>query len=81
MDVAEYLIKKSVAALRVDTLSPGPPEALRMKPIHPVVLEKRVLIIENLCSLDQLPDFFLLLGLPLKIRADSGSPIRAVALI
>ena len=69
------------AALGVDTLSPDPPEALRTRPIHPVVLEKQVLIIENLCNLDQLPDFFLFLALPLKIREGSGSPIRAVALV
>ncbi len=81
MEVAEHLIAKQVSALGVDTLSPDPPEALRMKPIHPVVLEKQVLIIENLSNLDQLPDFFLFLALPLKIRAGSGSPIRAVALI
>jgi len=79
MDAAEYLIAKSVAAIGVDTLSPDPPAALAGKPIHPVVLEKRVLIIENLTNLDQLPDFFLFLALPLKIRGGSGSPLRAVA--
>jgi kynurenine formamidase len=81
MDAAEYLLATKVAALGVDTLSPDPPEALRTRPIHPVVLEKQVLIIENLCNLDQLPDFFLFLALPLKIREGSGSPIRAVALV
>ena len=81
MEAAEYLIEKSVSAIGVDTLSPDPPEALRTNPIHPVVLEKQVLIIENLTNLNQLPDFFLFLALPLKIRAGSGSPIRAVALI
>ena len=81
MDAAEYLISKKVAALGVDTLSPDPPEALRTRPIHPVVLEKQVLIIENLCNLEQLPDFSLFLALPLKIRAGSGSPVRAVALV
>lgn len=81
MDAAEYLLSKPVAALGVDTLSPDPPEALRTQPIHPVVLEKQVLIIENLCNLDQLPDFFLFLAFPLKIRQGSGSPIRAVAVV
>jgi kynurenine formamidase len=79
MAAAEYLLSKSVAALGVDTLSPDPPEALRTNPIHPVVLEKHLLIIENLTNLGELPDFFLFLALPLKIRAGSGSPIRAVA--
>lgn len=81
MDAAEYLLSKKIAAIGVDTLSPDPPEALRTRPIHPVVLEKQVLIIENLCNLDQLPDFFLFLALPLKIRDGSGSPVRAVALV
>jgi len=81
MDAAEYLLSKKAAALGVDTLSPDPPEALRTQPIHPVVLEKQMLIIENLCNLDQLPDFFVFLALPLKIREGSGSPIRAVAVV
>jgi kynurenine formamidase len=80
MEAAEYLISKPVAAIGVDTLSPDPPEALRTNPIHPVVLEKHLLIIENLTNLGELPDFFLFLALPLKIRAGSGSPVRAVAL-
>lgn len=80
MEVAEYLISKQAAALGVDTLSPDTPEALRTRPIHPVVLEKQMLIVENLCNLDQLPDFFIFLAFPLKIREGSGSPLRAVAL-
>lgn len=81
IDAAEYLIGKSVDALGVDTLSPDSPEALERNPIHPMVLEKQILIIENLCNLELLPDFFVFLALPLKIRAGSGSPIRAVGLI
>ena len=81
MEAAEYLVSKSVAAMGVDTLSPDPPEALRTNPIHPVVLEKGLLIIENLTNLGELPDFFVFVALPLKIRAGSGSPVRAVALV
>jgi kynurenine formamidase len=81
MEAANYLIEKSVAALGVDTLSPDPPAALAKGPIHPVVLEKQVLIIENLSNLEQLPDFFLFLAFPLKIKGGSGSPIRAVAMV
>jgi kynurenine formamidase len=81
MDAAEYLAKKSVTAIGVDTLSPDPPAALATNPIHPVVLEKQIMIVENLTHLDELPDVFLFLALPLKIRNGSGSPIRAVALV
>lgn len=80
MDAAEYLIEKRAAALGVDSLSPDSPEALRTTPIHPAVLRKQLLIIENLCRLDELPDFFLFVALPLKIKGGSGSPIRAVGL-
>jgi arylformamidase len=81
LEAAEYLLEKQVAAIGVDTLSPDPPAALAAKPLHPVVLEKQMLIIENLCNLDELPDFFLFLALPLKIRGGSGSPIRPIALV
>jgi kynurenine formamidase len=80
-EAAEYLLGKSIAAMGVDTLSPDPPQALRTNAIHPLVLHKQVLIIENLCNLELLPDFFLFLALPLRIRAGSGSPIRAVAVV
>ncbi len=80
MDAAEYLVSKKVAAIGVDTLSPDPPEALRTSPVHPVILEKQVLIVENLCNLQQVPDTFLFLALPLKIRDGSGSPLRAIAM-
>ena len=81
VEAAEYLLSKSVAAVGVDTLSPDPPAALDTRPLHPLLLEKEVLIIENLTRLDELPDFFLFIALPLKIRQGSGSPIRAVALV
>jgi arylformamidase len=80
MDTAEYLVEKSVAAIGVDTLSPDSPEAFRNHPVHPIILDQRVLIIENLCNLELLPHFFLFLALPLRIRSGSGSPVRAVAL-
>lgn len=81
MDAAKYLLSKQAAAIGVDTLSPDPPQALNTRPIHPVVLEKQMLIIENLRNLDQLPDHFLFFAFPLKIREGSGSPVRAVALV
>jgi kynurenine formamidase len=80
LEAADYLLSKPVAALDVDTLSPDPPRALATHPLHPRVLEKQVLIVENLTRLDELPDFFLFLALPLKIREGSGSPLRAVAI-
>ncbi len=81
MGAAGTLIARNVAAIGVDTLSPDPPRSLRENPIHPVLLEQRVLIVENLCGLSRLPDWFIFVALPLKIRAGSGSPVRAMALV
>lgn len=81
MEAAEYLLEKQAAAIGVDTLSPDPPAALASTPIHPLVLEKQMLIVENLTNLEELPDFFLFIALPLKIRGGSGSPVRAIAVV
>jgi len=48
---------------------------------HFVLLERGILIVENLRRLDLVPTVFLLITLPLKIRDGGGSPIRAVGLI
>lgn len=81
LETGEYLIEKSVAAIGVDTMSPDPLAVPAAQMVHPFLLKKQILIIENLTNLDQLPDFFLFIALPLKIRGGSGSPIRAVAVV
>jgi kynurenine formamidase len=48
---------------------------------HFTLLERGILIVENLRNLSAVPTVFLLLTLPLKIRDGSGSPIRAVGLV
>jgi len=50
-------------------------------PIHRILLGQEWVIIENLTNLEILPDHgFSFAGLPLKIQAGDGSPVRAVAL-
>ena len=49
---------------------------------HRILLEQGVPVIENVANLDQLPPTgFVVIALPLKIRAGSGSPVRVVALV
>jgi len=49
---------------------------------HHIVLEKEILIIENMTNMDSLPaGEFILHCLPLKIEKADGSPVRAVALV
>ena len=48
-------------------------------PAHDVLLGAGLPIVENLCSLDDLPDRFRLYAFPLRLRDGDGSPVRAVA--
>ncbi|WP_049982902.1 cyclase family protein [Halorubrum sp. BV1] len=48
-------------------------------PAHDVLLGAGLPIVENLCSLADLPDRFRLYAFPLRLRDGDGSPVRAVA--
>ncbi|MEM3018218.1 MAG: cyclase family protein, partial [Candidatus Bathyarchaeia archaeon] len=51
-------------------------------PAHQVCAEYAIMNTENLCNLDKVSGRrFTYVGLPLKIRGGTGSPIRAVALL
>ena len=51
-------------------------------PCHTTCAERKITHVENLCNLDQLlGKRFTFIGLPLKIRKGTGSPIRAVAVL
>lgn len=79
-DAAQYLVSKNVTAVGVDSPNPDHPEDNTF-PFHNTLLPRGVLIIENLANLDELrKNRFRFVGLPLKIRDATGSPIRAVAI-
>lgn len=66
-------------AVATDTLSPDPSDRATDLPAHRALCEAGLPIVENLRSLDALPDgSFELLVFPLRIDAD-GAPARAVA--
>jgi kynurenine formamidase len=49
-------------------------------PIHTTLLQREILIIENLAHLDRLPvSGFRLTGLPLKLAQADGAPVRVIA--
>lgn len=79
-DAAEYIASARPKAIGVD--SPNPDHPLDSSfTTHNTLLPRGVLIIENLASLESLPPTgFRFIGLPLKLRGLSGSPIRAIAL-
>lgn len=75
---ARYLAGKEVKMVGVDCLSidiMGTPD-----PIHHILLEKEILIIENIANLDKMPARGYFVALPLLIEEGSGSPVRAIGL-
>jgi arylformamidase len=76
---AEYLAGRRVRLVGTDCLGIDGSATMDLGS-HFELLEKGILIVENLMNLDKVPSPFLLLTLPLKIKGGTGSPIRAVGL-
>ncbi|MEM1944844.1 MAG: cyclase family protein [Nitrososphaerota archaeon] len=77
-EVARYLASRGVKVLGVDTPNPDHPDDGSF-PVHNTLLPREILIIENLTGLERIPSQRLrFIGLPLKLKGLSGSPIRAV---
>ena len=78
---ARWLAEKGVVNIGVDAPSIDHPADLDFSG-HLVCGERGITNTENLCNLKLLVGRrFLFMGLPLRIREGSGSPIRAVALV
>ena len=78
-DAAEYLINKKVNAVCIDSPSIDRGSDSNF-PVHKLLLNKEILIVENLCNLSKIVNQnFTLVITPLKLSGASGSPIRAIA--
>ena len=64
---------------KIDSAEKVTPETL---PNHHILLDKEILLIENLCNLDKLPEgVFTFQCFPINVENADGSPVRAVAMI
>ncbi len=78
---AEWLGQRGVINIGVDAPSIDKPDDSRYSG-HLICQKYRMLNTENLCNLEQVKNRrFMYIGLPLKIRGGTGSPVRAVALL
>ncbi len=78
---AKWLADKGVMNIGIDSPAIDHPDDLSFAG-HWICGEYNITNTENLCNLDKVVGKrFFYMGLPLKIRAGSGSPIRAVALL
>jgi kynurenine formamidase len=80
VDAARWLGRQGIAAFGVETMSPGIP-GVSNREVHHVCGELGFTHYENMVNLHQLigRGRFRFIGLPLKIRGGTGSPVRAVA--
>lgn len=80
-EATEFIIDQGCVNFGVDSASPDMFYD-KTYPCHMVCRSRRVVHMENLCNLDKLiGKRFTFIGLPLKIREGTGSPIRAVAIV
>jgi arylformamidase len=78
---ATWLAGFPLKGIGMDAISADGAESVTF-PIHTILLERDIVIIENLTNLRALPDNeFVFCCFPLKIEKADGSPVRAVALV
>jgi kynurenine formamidase len=71
-----------IDAFSLDKISPAEKITPENLPNHYILLEKEILLIENLTHLDKLPvNVFTFQCLPLNIENADGSPVRAIAIV
>ena len=76
----QNLINKKVNAVCIDSPSIDRGSDNNF-PVHKLLLNKEILIVENLCNLGEInSQNFTLIMIPLKLSGASGSPIRAIAI-
>jgi kynurenine formamidase len=80
VDTARWLGRQKIAAFGVETMSPGVVHVSNGE-VHRICGELGFTHYENMINLHQLIGLgrFRFIGLPLKIRGGTGSPVRAIA--
>jgi kynurenine formamidase len=77
----EWLARQGIVHFGIDSMRPGPDSPVNLL-VHKACLELDITHMESLCNLEALlgKGPFQFIGLPLKFRGGTGSPIRAVAI-
>ena len=81
LEAIDWLIQFPIKGLGFDSISADSIDSVDF-PNHQAILGNGIIIIENLCHLDQLLEKnFEFYTIPLKIKESDGSPIRAFAVL
>jgi kynurenine formamidase len=77
---AKYLLERKVSLVGIDSPSIDIGKDHKFL-VHHTLLNRGVLILENLCNLEKIRSSnFKLIVLPLKLKGATGSPVRAIAI-
>ena len=80
-EAATWLAAFPLKGIGIDAPSPDRVDDIGL-PVHRVLLDHNICLVENLTGLDGLPgDGFFFSCLPLKIAQGNGSPVRAAAIV
>jgi kynurenine formamidase len=76
----EWLAQRGIVHFGIDSMRPGPMSDVNLM-VHKACLDLDITHIESLCNLETLlgQGPFTFIGLPMKMREGTASPIRAVA--
>lgn len=79
IEAAAWIARKKIGLLGMDTPTPS----TDWYEVHRILLKKSpaIVIVENLTSLNKLPEKFTLAAFPLKLAGRDGAPCRAVAIV
>jgi kynurenine formamidase len=79
-ELADWFVEKKVGLVGMDMPTPN---GYDWKYVHVKMLEERIVIVEGLANMEQLPldTVFTFFSLPLKLEGRDGSPIRAIAIL
>jgi len=79
-EAAQWLSEFHLKGIGIDAISIDAVDSTTFA-IHKVLMEKNILIIENLTNLDRIQnEYFILSILPLKNKDGDGSPVRAISM-
>jgi kynurenine formamidase len=79
-EAAHLLVERNIVGLAIDTLSVDRPES--GYPVHAILLNAGLYIIENATNLDKLPPIGAhILALPIKVQGATEAPIRFIGII
>lgn len=75
-EAGKWIADTEIGLIGLETPSVNPQD---YEYIHKVILEKRIIILEGLTNICNIPcEEFTLIALPLKVRGGDGSPVRAI---